>query len=799
MWLEPSPVMVSDELRAALGGHPLVAEILARRGLTTPQAALAFLDPERYTPSPPDALPDLEIAAQRLRQAIARGERIAVWGDFDVDGQTATTLLVSALRDLGADVVYYIPNRLTESHGIRIEGLARVLAQGVKVLLTCDTGIAEHAAITFAKQRGVSVLVTDHHGLPDELPEADALVNPMRLPPGHPLRQLPGVGVAFMLAQQLGFPLAEGAGGTEGERVLPVTTGGTEGGRIPPVTTGGTEGGRYLDLVALGIVADVAEQTGDTRYLLQRGLEKLRRPERIGLRAIFETARMDPTRLSAEHIGFGLGPRLNALGRLGDANLAVELFTTGDWGRARILAAQLEGLNNQRRLISEQIYAAALEQIARDPSLLDTNALVLAHPNWHGGVIGPVAGRLAEQYTRPAVLIVTPPGQVARGSLRSVPGCDIAAALRDARVSQWLIGFGGHPGAAGISIAPENIPAFRRALSLTVDKMWDRSAAKAGARIDAYVQLDELDIGLAQELERLGPFGQGNPPIRLACRNVTVASQRTFGRNGEHRDITVHAARETSATRKLTWWRGADQEPPTGPFDLLCTLKSTDYLGRSNLEIEWIDARLIETPALEIAAPTAPAIESMDWRNFTDVARRVAALVERGDVQVWGEGSGVEGVPGHGRHALTLAQTLVVWSAPPGPRELDAAMALVSPRVVVLCGVTSVEDRIEPFLRRLAGLLKHDLRQRQGQVYLPALAAACGQRLATVRKGIEWLAARGQIVIQTWDGDNLTIGTGDGEKQVAPDLETEVRVLLSETAAYRAYFRRAEARQLIEA
>jgi single-stranded-DNA-specific exonuclease len=368
-------------------------------------------------------------------------------------------------------------------------------------------------------------------------------------------------------------------------------------------------------------------------------------------------------------------------------------------------------------------------------------------------------------------------------------------------VSQWLIGFGGHPGAAGISIVPENIPAFRRALSQVVDKVWDRSAAMAVTRVDAHVQLDELDIGLAQELERLGPFGQGNPPIRLACRNVTVASQRTFGRNGEHRDVTVQD--ETGATRKLTWWRGADQEAPTGPFDLLCTLKSTDYLGRSNLEIEWIDARLIETPAIEIAAPE---IEIMDWRNVADVARRAAALVARGDVQVWVEGGAVGGIPGRGRHALTPAGTLVVWSAPPGPREMDAALALVSPCAVALCGVTSVEDRggdrIEPFLRRLAGLLKHDLRQRQGQVYLPALASACGQRLATVRKGIEWLAARGQIVIQTWDGDDLTIASGNGEKQrpqVTPDLETELRVLLSETAAYRAYFGRADARQLIEA
>lgn len=758
MWIEPSSVIAADELRAATGGHPLVAEILTRRGIATPQAALAFLNPDRYTPSPPKALPDLAIAAQRLKDAIARGERIAVWGDFDVDGQTATTILVSALRDLGADVVYYIPDRMAESHGIRIESLARVLAQDVRVLLTCDTGIAAHEAIAYARRRGVSVLVTDHHDLPDELPEADALVNPMRLPSGHPLRQLPGVGVAYKLVQAL---------------------------QDAPE--------QYLDLVALGIVADVAEQSGDTRYLLQLGLERLRHSERIGLRAVFETARMDSTRLSAEHIGFGLGPRLNALGRLGDANLAVELFTTSDWSRARILAAQLEGLNNQRRLLSEQIYAGAQEQIARDPSLLDASVLVLENPHWHGGVIGPVAGRLAEQYARPAVLIVTPPGQTGRGSVRSVPGCDINAALDDPRVRQWLIGFGGHPGAAGLTIAPDNVPAFRRAVSQAVDAMWDRAAAPGGTRVDAFVRLDELSVELAQELERLAPFGQGNPPVHLACRNLTIARQRTFGRNGEHREVTVQD--EPGTTRRLTWWRGAEQEPPAGPFDLVCTLKSTDYVGRPNLEIEWIDARL-EVSAIGIAAP-APEIEVVDWRNVADARSRVVALATRGDVQVWSEGAPVEGLAGRGRHTLAPARTLVIWSAPPGPRELEAALAQVAPRTVTLCGVMSVEDRIEPFLRRLAGLLKHDLRQRQGQVYIPALAAACGQRLATVRKGIEWLAARGQIVIQTWEGDDLAIAPGNGEKQVTPDLETELCVLLSETAAFRAYFQRAEAKLLI--
>jgi hypothetical protein len=233
---------------------------------------------------------------------------------------------------------------------------------------------------------------------------------------------------------------------------------------------------------------------------------------------------------------------------------------------------------------------------------------------------------------------------------------------------------------------------------------------------------------------------------------------------------------------------------------LACTIKSTDYLGRPKLEVEWVAgrARVMQAPLIEIAP--APAIEIMDWRTSPDAARRVAALIARGKVEVWAEGSAVEGIKGSGRHALAPAETLVIWSTPPGPHELDAALAQVAPRTVVLCGVLRVEDRLEPFLRRLAGLLKHDLRQRQGRVYLPALAAACGQRLATVRKGVEWLQARGQIAVQKWEGDDLTITKSDGDNQnaqVTPDLETELRVLLSETAAYRAYVNRADARQLI--
>lgn len=763
MWLEPSPVETPESLRAAVGGHPLVAEILARRGLSDPAAALGFLDPDRYAPAPPSELPDLDLAARTLYDALLRRRRILVWGDFDVDGQTATALLVSMLRDLGADVTYYVPQRLVESHGIKIASLDRLLdSQHIDVLLTCDTGIAEHEAIARAKARGLTVLVTDHHDLPDALPDADALVNPKRLPEGHSLRDLPGVGVAFKLAQQL-CHLA----GIGDRSHLPV-----------------------IDLVALGIVADVARQVADTRYLLQRGLDRLRQSQRLGLRVLMQFAKVEPANLTAEHIGFALGPRLNAIGRLGDAALAVELLTTNDLTRARIIASQIETLNNQRRMLTEQVYAAAQGQIAKDSSLLDSAALVLSSPHWHAGVIGPVAARLAEKYARPAALLILSEDGVARGSARSVLGVDISAAL--ASIRERLIGFGGHPGAAGLSLRADDISIFRSALSRAVDAIWDRTVAPVGTRIDAYVSLNELTLELAQQIDRLAPFGEGNPPVMLAVRNVMIADTRTFGRRGEHREVVVEDGQ--GASQKAVWWRGADEDVPGGRIDAAFTIKSTDYRGAQAVSIEWVDARVIEVVSVEVAPP---AIEVVDWRHVPDVARRLDGIRDTRTI-VWADGDLPAGVPARRRYDLEPADRLVIWRAPIGPKELESALGRVSPKIVYLCNQDGADDRPEAFVRRLAGLLKHDLNRREGRVDVPRLAAASGQRPATVRKGIEWLAAKGRITIVDSKIDALQIEAGGvAQAEVEEEIRSHLEALLAETAAYRAYYRRADARELI--
>ena len=425
-----------------------MARILSQRGITDLSTARAFLDPNAYTPSPPEALPGMITACQRIERAIRQGETICVWGDFDVDGQTATTLLVEALRGLGAKVLYHIPVRARESHGVNVEALeplldaANAAGTAAGLLLTCDTGITANEALEYARARGVDVIITDHHDLPETLPDANVILNPRLLPEGHALTGLPGVGVAYKLAEAL----YQQAGRAE-------------------------EAQNFLDLVALGIVADLALQTGDTRYLLQRGLPALRQTQRTGLQVMFELAGLQPAFLTEEHIGFVLGPRLNALGRLDDANPAVELLTTADAGRARVLATHLEGLNARRRLLTAQVLKGALEQIEKDPSLLEQAALVLAHPEWPAGVIGIVASELAERYNRPTILLSAPPGQPARGSARSIEGVNITAAIASQKALLLRLRRASHGGRAVARPGqPARLPP--RPVALSWKKRW---------------------------------------------------------------------------------------------------------------------------------------------------------------------------------------------------------------------------------------------------------------------------------------------------------------------------------------
>lgn len=751
------------------GLHPLAAQTLVRRGLTSPEAARAFLDPKAYRPAPAYNLPGISAAAERIRKAIRERERICVWGDFDVDGQTSTTLLVQALTSLGADVTYHIPVREREGHGVNLPRLKVVLEAGAQLILTCDTGITAHEAVEFARRRGVDVVITDHHDLQQKIPEATAVVNPKLLPPGHPLATLSGVGVAYKLAELLA---SDRPPATDNASLFTVRDPTTE----------------LLDLVALGLVADVAVLRGDARYLVQRGLAVLRKTRRLGLQMMMEMAGLDPANLTEEHVGFTLAPRLNALGRLGDANPSVELLTTSNPARARLLATQLENYNAQRQLLTNQVTEAAEAQLRADPSLLAAPVIILGHPAWPGGIIGVAAARLVEHYGKPVILFSAPPDEPARGSARSVEGFHITEAL--AAQGDLLLHYGGHPIAAGLALAPENLSAFYARMQKTAEKTVRATRREEPVlEIDGWLTLPELTLDLATCLEPLAPFGPGNPKLVLANRGLSLESAAPLGRNKEHLKLTV--SDEAGNSQPVLWWDGRGEELPEGKFDLAFTLRASDWRGCRQVQMEFVDLRLVEREKIEVRSRKA---EILDYRAEKDPRSLLEKLGRQPSTIIWAEGDEKEQVGGKDRNELTRADHLIIWAIPPSPAELRAALEKVQPRTVsLLTPRLDIEDT-ESFISRLMGLLKFVISQRGGKVTYQELAAASGHRVVTIQRGLSWLIARGNVVLLREEQEILHLSAGRTGQDIAGAnrLWDEVQTLLAETAAYRAYFKRAD-------
>jgi single-stranded-DNA-specific exonuclease len=768
-WVEPLEVDVPPSLQGAVGGHLLVAQTLVRRGVQDVSAARAFLDADQYPSALPGELPGMQSTVERLESAIRAGETICVWGDFDVDGQTATTLLVSALRGLGGEVIYHIPVRASESHGVNLPVLEGFLDQhhlhGAGVLLTCDTGISAHPAVAYAQERGVDVIITDHHDLPPTLPPALALVNPKLLPNGHPMSSLPGVGVAYKLAEALYARSGRAAACQD-----------------------------FLDLAALGIVADLARLTGEARFLLQRGLSVLRLAQRPGLRIFMELAEVNPAWLSEEHISYVLAPRLNSLGRLADANPVVEFLTTPDEGRARLLALEMEALNARRKLLSDQVFQAALGQLENEPGLREQSGLVLSHPAWPAGVIGIVASQLVERFGKPVVLISAPPGELARGSARSVEGVNITAAI--AAQAEILAGFGGHPMAAGLSLPAEHIPEFRRRFSQTIREMQGEEVRDAVLQIDGYLPLTDLSLDLVTDLERLAPFGPGNPPLVLATRGLKVTGYASVGHSDEHLLITVEDEDERS--QRVIWWQGANLPLPEGRFDLAYSVRASTYRGQRDVQVEWLDARP-EGEAVDLGAMSRE-LQIVDYRDARDPLAALHRLQSEVELLIWCEAEAKRELEGMDRGELAPAHHLALWTTPPGRAELSQALQRVTPRVMYLFAVDPGMDRPEAFLKRLAGLVKHAVEKEQGCASLNRLAAATAQRIAAVQAGLEWLQASGYIRLLRQEGDLAWLARGDGIKTASTAQARGVLMhLLEESAAYRRYFMQAEAHLVVEA
>ena len=570
-WVIALPeLVVRDRLASQLGLPPALAQVLVNRGYRGEAAAQRFLQPQLRQLADPFDLPDMAPAVDRIRTALQQHERIVIYGDYDVDGVTSSALLVNVLRAAGAVVENFLPNRLDEGYGLSAEGLARCCAEfRPQLLIAVDCGTSSAVEIAGLKAQGIDVIVLDHHEPPADLPACVALVNPKcgahrGSPGGAPSKTVavegasPGqpnpapfasVGVAFKLAHAL----------LKQDRQLACKIDLRD----------------QLDLVALGTIADLVPLTGENRILVKAGLDRLSTTKKIGIRALMDIAGVTGP-VTPAHVGFRLGPRLNAAGRLDDAMGALELLLTDNPGRAAELAELLDRHNAERQRIEERIVAEALAQAHAQEQAGQSQVLVLANPDWHPGVIGIVASRVVQQFYRPAVVI----GSEGKGSCRSVAGFSIVGAL--AAAAELLVRYGGHEMAAGLSVLTENIPALRQRLN-------ESAGVVPGpvVRVDAVVQLAELTDVFFTSLEKFEPGGPDNPRPAFAVTGVRLSgTARVVGQ--KHLKFAVT---DGTATVAAIWWGQGTAQLPVGEFDVAFVPELNEYRGVVTVQLNVRDVR----------------------------------------------------------------------------------------------------------------------------------------------------------------------------------------------------------------
>jgi|APLak6261679142_1056127.scaffolds.fasta_scaffold00008_28 single-stranded-DNA-specific exonuclease len=551
---------------AELSMHPVAAKVLVGRGYRTPQDASKFLSDSLTELPDPFTMKGLPEAVARIIRAVDTQEAVTLYGDYDVDGVTSTTLLTTFLRQVGLEVRTYIPHRLGEGYGLNRAAIERLASEGTKLLVTLDCGITSHAEIERANELGMNVVVVDHHAVPETMPPAVAVLNPLQPGCGYPTKWLCAGGVTFNLCMGLRKVLRER---------------GFFAGKQEPNLK------QHLDLVALATVADVVPLTGANRVLVTHGLKELTAGRRPGVRALKDVAEVGHEEITAGTVGFRLGPRINAAGRLDDASVGLQCLLAKDYESALPLARALDSANAERQQIERAMLNGAIEQ-AEAAVARGARGLVLSSPDWHPGVVGIVASRIVERFHRPTILIGVHDG-VGKGSARSIEGFHLYDAIKS--VSGVLSRFGGHKAAAGLSIDPARIPEFTEAFEKVAFERLDEAALVPRCRIDAVVNPKDLDEKAVLALQKLAPFGMGNPEPVLALKDqVTsprVLQNKTPGEPG-HLKLTL----ESAPMFDVIGFRQAEKAGLTeGPVDLAFKINIDEFRGVRRLALKLTSLR----------------------------------------------------------------------------------------------------------------------------------------------------------------------------------------------------------------
>ena len=557
--LNPDQNTVSS-VKKAFRTSEVIARVLANRKILNPNLARPFFTPNLDMLHNPYLMQDMDKAVERVLTNINSGKPIMVFGDYDVDGTTGAAALYLAFQKFGADVTYYIPDREKEGYGLSYHGIEVAKDIGIDLIITCDCGINAFVQVDFANEQNIDIIITDHHTTDIELPKAHAILNPKREDCGYPFKGLCGGGVAFKLITAIGNEL-----------------------KIPL-----TDYEEIIPLITLGTAADVVPIKDENRVIVHHGLNILENLEKPGLKTLLELAGLKG-HISVEQLVFSIAPRINAAGRIGDANRAVELLVTDDQDKARLLAKELDNENKRRQIIQQAVVDEALLKVNAEADLKNENALVLANAGWHPGVVGIVASKIKEEFNRPTIIIALENGS-GKGSARSVAGFDLYEALTACKTH--LDDYGGHPMAAGLTLSNKKLEDFKKAFINFANERLTEENLQATLTLDSEIALQDITPRFMEFLDKLSPYGPGNMRPKFAIRNAEIAgAPKVIGKTGEHIRFKIRQGLKSCSAVGFGLSNKYEMLITGQPVDIACVVETNEWQGNTSIQMNVRDIK----------------------------------------------------------------------------------------------------------------------------------------------------------------------------------------------------------------
>lgn len=748
-------VKIPEEIIQAAGEDELLARIFFNRGYRDAATIVQMLDEGLYEPVTPWEFPQMQAAVERIVRAVESKEQVAVYGDYDVDGVTATATLVQCLRLLHCPVVYHVPDRFTEGYGMNEEVIRSLADNGASLVITCDCGISNSNEIALAKQMGLDVIVTDHHTLPDVLPAADVILNPRLLGEGHRAGHIPGCGMAYFLCCALLGHYGKGE-----------------------------QGDLFLDLLALALVADVVSLNGENRYLLKKAMPKLFATNRTGLQALFRVIEKDSRLQTEEDIAFQIAPRINAAGRMESARLPVELLLGEDPQAAAEMAQRMDFLNKERKRLQQEMVNQAIEMV--ETRKKNKTVLVLAGEFWHHGIIGIAAGKICETYRKPAILLtLKEDGKTVVGSARSTDEIDIHALIKEC--SGKLLKFGGHTKAAGLSLKKEDVEAFTAQIEELAEKKYFIKDTLV-VDVDMELGVEKADEGLYNRLCSAGPYGEGFEAPVFVARGISVVSDRKTEKDHHFMVLAGGNNVRVSAVK----WFGGEINLQGKVFDMTYRIGWNTYRGNSELQ-------LTVGYVVEAGGRAKTAFEG----RFID-GRKMALdsiLGTYTDALVFYEGlTGACPVKNTvDRHGVGRAKNLVFLSTPVNTPTFREVISLANPENVILNFSVLPDYSFKGFVMNLLGLIKFIVNNQAGRTQVEALATRLCVEENILRAALKYLRARGMVEYSLDEDNGLLLCKSDRTPDAGlHTAEKNLRDALEEKHAYRQFILGLEAERFGE-